>query len=87
MGAIASSASSPSRLFRGDTTDNGDVAQRWSVNDISIAINTSAGHAYNCVLTIDDGVVGLQMVEPQTDELVDSDDRGYSARRNTIIFT
>lgn len=42
--------------------DNGDVALRWSVNDIGIDI--SAGHAYNCVLTIDDGVVGLQMVEP-----------------------
>ena len=65
----------------------GDVAQRWGVNGIGIVIDTSAGHAYNCVLTYDDGGVGLQMIEPQTDEAVDSSDQGYSARRGTIIFT
>ena len=63
----------------------GDVAQRWSVN--GIVIDTSAGHAYNCVLTCDDGEIGLQMVESQTDELVDSADRGYSARHHNLYLS
>lgn len=43
----------------------GDIAQGWGVN--GIVIDTSVSHAYNCVLTYDDGEVGLQMIEPQTD--------------------
>ena len=44
----------------------GDVEQRWAVNGIGIVIDTSAGHACNCVRTYDDGEAGLQMVKPQT---------------------
>ena len=31
------------------------MAQRWGVNGIGIVVDTSAGHAYNCVLTCDGG--------------------------------
>lgn len=64
----------------------GDAAQRWGVNGIGIVIDISAGHAYNCVLTYDDGKLDLQIVEPQTDELIHRAVPGYSAWKGTIIF-
>lgn len=64
----------------------GDATQRWGVNGIGIVIDTSASHAYNCLLTYDDGKLDLQMVEPQTDEVIHRSVPGYSARKRTIIF-
>lgn len=44
----------------------GDVSQRWDISVIDVVIDTSARHAYNCVLADDGGRLDLLMVEPQT---------------------
>lgn len=60
----------------------GDVPQRWDVNCIGIVIDFSAGHAYNCAATIDNGIV---IIEPQNDTLF-LDYSPYAAKSGFVLF-
>ena len=68
-----------------------DLSRTFGVNSLGFVIDYSGGHAYNCAFVHSNGTLGIVIIEPQTDRLVQvgegiSRKEVYKAERGVVVL-